>query len=187
LRIQFKLRNTGNGWSANRRLFSSWSQNHFALVPRSLESMNAGDPHCRSKVWKTADREIGKPGENRGKVIAHRQGGVQIPESILSSHALSVPANAVLQGRDRGIGSSQPKTRADADNSACFGGKRWDAYRRRNMRTHSSTSREVLSALRMTHVWKHNDGSERGFTTTPSAYEEPGPQGAWNGCRPVSQ
>ena len=51
------------------------------------------------------------------------------------------------------------------------------------MRTYSSTSREVLSALRMTHVWKHNDGSERGFTTTPSAYEEPGSQGAWNGCR----
>ena len=24
-----------------------------------------------SKVWKAPDREIGKPGENRGKVIAH--------------------------------------------------------------------------------------------------------------------
>jgi hypothetical protein len=31
-----------------------------------------GDPHSGSKVWKAADREIGKPGENRGKVIAHR-------------------------------------------------------------------------------------------------------------------
>src|ERR1039458_2549324 len=31
-----------------------------------------GDPHSRSKVWKAPDREIGKPGENRGKVIAHR-------------------------------------------------------------------------------------------------------------------
>jgi len=30
------------------------------------------DPHSGSKVWKTPDREIGKPGENRGKVIAHR-------------------------------------------------------------------------------------------------------------------
>ena len=28
---------------------------------------------CRaSTVWKAPDREIGKPGENRGKVIAHR-------------------------------------------------------------------------------------------------------------------
>jgi hypothetical protein len=30
------------------------------------------DPHRGSKVWKAPDREIGKPGENRGKVIAHR-------------------------------------------------------------------------------------------------------------------
>src|SRR5580693_8446195 len=32
-----------------------------------------GDPHSGSKVWKALDREIGKPGENRGKVIAHRE------------------------------------------------------------------------------------------------------------------
>src|SRR5271169_2565941 len=31
-----------------------------------------GDPHSGSKVWKAPDREIGKPWENRGKVIAHR-------------------------------------------------------------------------------------------------------------------
>jgi hypothetical protein len=31
-----------------------------------------GDPHSGGKVWKAPDREIGKPGENRGKVIAHR-------------------------------------------------------------------------------------------------------------------
>ncbi len=31
-----------------------------------------GDPHSGSKIWKAADREISKPGENRGKVIAHR-------------------------------------------------------------------------------------------------------------------
>ncbi len=30
------------------------------------------DPHSRSNVWKAPDREIGKPGENRGKVSAHR-------------------------------------------------------------------------------------------------------------------
>jgi hypothetical protein len=30
------------------------------------------DPHSGSKVWKAADREVVKPGENRGKVIAHR-------------------------------------------------------------------------------------------------------------------
>src|ERR1022692_4150617 len=29
-------------------------------------------PRSGSKVWKAPDREIGKPGENRGKVIAHR-------------------------------------------------------------------------------------------------------------------
>jgi hypothetical protein len=31
-----------------------------------------GDPHSGSKVWKAPDWEIGKPGENRGKVVAHR-------------------------------------------------------------------------------------------------------------------
>jgi hypothetical protein len=30
------------------------------------------DPLSGSKVWEAPDREIGKPGENRGKVIAHR-------------------------------------------------------------------------------------------------------------------
>jgi hypothetical protein len=31
-----------------------------------------GDPGSRSKVWKAPDREISEPGENRGKVLAHR-------------------------------------------------------------------------------------------------------------------
>jgi hypothetical protein len=31
-----------------------------------------GDPHSGSTVSKAPDRKIGKPGENRGKVIAHR-------------------------------------------------------------------------------------------------------------------
>ena len=31
-----------------------------------------GDPHSGSKVWKAPNREISEPGENRGKVIAHR-------------------------------------------------------------------------------------------------------------------
>jgi len=30
-----------------------------------------GDPRSRSKVWETLDREIGKPGENRGELVAH--------------------------------------------------------------------------------------------------------------------
>ena len=30
-----------------------------------------GDPHSGSKVWEAPDREIGKPGENRGKIVAH--------------------------------------------------------------------------------------------------------------------
>jgi hypothetical protein len=56
----------------------------------------------------------------------------------------------------------------DSDNSVRFGGRRCGAYFRRNIRTYSFTSREVLSALSITHVLKHNDGSEWGFTTTPS-------------------
>ena len=31
-----------------------------------------GDPYSGSKAWKAADREVGKAGENHGKVIAHR-------------------------------------------------------------------------------------------------------------------
>ena len=50
-----------------------------------------------------------------------------------------------------------------------LGGRRWDEYRRRNTRAYSSMSREVLSALRITHVLKHNEASESGFKTTPSA------------------
>jgi hypothetical protein len=30
-----------------------------------------GDPRSRSQVWETLDWEIGKPGENRGQVVAH--------------------------------------------------------------------------------------------------------------------
>src|SRR5712691_8219229 len=33
--------------------------------------MNAGDPRSGSKVWEAPDREIGKPGENRGQIVAH--------------------------------------------------------------------------------------------------------------------
>jgi hypothetical protein len=32
-----------------------------------------GDPLSRSKVWKAPDREIGKPGENRGQIVADWQ------------------------------------------------------------------------------------------------------------------
>jgi hypothetical protein len=32
-----------------------------------------GDPRSGSKVWEALDREIGKPGENRGQVVAHGQ------------------------------------------------------------------------------------------------------------------
>jgi hypothetical protein len=74
-----------------------------------------------------------------------------------------------VQGRDGGIGFFQPKTRAGGDNFTWFGGRRWGSYLRRNIRTYSSTSREVLSALRITHVLKHNDVSDSSFTTTPSA------------------
>ena len=67
------------------------------------------------------------------------------------------------------IDSALAASGGEIDNFTWFGGSRWEEYRRRNMRTYSSTSREVLSALRITHVLKHNDGSESGFTTTPSA------------------
>ena len=30
-----------------------------------------GDPHSGSEVWEALDREIAKPGENRGQVVAY--------------------------------------------------------------------------------------------------------------------
>jgi hypothetical protein len=30
-----------------------------------------GDPRSGGKVWEALDREIGKPGENRGQLVAH--------------------------------------------------------------------------------------------------------------------
>ena len=47
------------------------------------------------------------------------------------------------------------------------------------MRTYSSMRRKVSSALRITHVLKHSDVSEIGFTTTPSAYKGGGDGAAW--------
>src|ERR1039458_2197758 len=32
-----------------------------------------GDPRSGSKLWEALDREIGKPGENRGQIAAHRE------------------------------------------------------------------------------------------------------------------
>ena len=32
-----------------------------------------GGPHSGSEIWEAQDREIAKPGENRGEVIAHRK------------------------------------------------------------------------------------------------------------------
>jgi hypothetical protein len=42
-----------------------------------------GDPHSGSKVWKAPDREIGKPGENRGK-------SGSVPDEDLQPIALGV-------------------------------------------------------------------------------------------------
>jgi len=58
----------------------------------------------------------------------------------VSSMAIIGSGDAVLQGRDGGIGVFQPKTWADGDNFTCFGGRRWGEYLRRN-------EPEVLSAL----------------------------------------
>jgi hypothetical protein len=58
---------------------------------------------------------------------------------------------------------------ADSDNSICFGGRRWGAYLRRKERANSFANRESSSVLIIRHVSKHNEVSESGFTTTPSA------------------
>src|ERR1700678_21588 len=96
---------------------------------------------------------------------------VRFRDPILTqySYERSQGRGRAVQGRDSGVALFQPKTGADGDNFACFGGRRWGANLRRDTRTYSFTSRESLSALMITHVSKHNDVSETGFTTTPSA------------------
>jgi hypothetical protein len=37
-----------------------------------------GDPRSWSKVWEALDPEIGKPGENRGQIVAHFEGGSEL-------------------------------------------------------------------------------------------------------------
>ena len=32
-----------------------------------------GDPRSGRKLWEALDREIGKAGENRGQIVAHRE------------------------------------------------------------------------------------------------------------------
>jgi len=124
-------------------------------------------PRTPAHAWPTAVANAAKRGFPRLS-DSHPKGRNRL---ALVSQAWRIigSGDAALQGRDRGIGVSQLKTRAGGDNSTCFGGRRRDEYLRRNIRTYSSMSREVLSALRITHVLKHSDVSESGFTTTPSA------------------
>jgi hypothetical protein len=101
------------------------------------------------------------------------QGPMMLCSELLHACGHSVSMRVGLYGcdgqdREGGIDAFQPKTPAVADNSTCLGGRRWGAYLRRNIRTYSSTSREVLSALMITHVSKHNDASQSGFTTAQS-------------------
>jgi hypothetical protein len=58
-------RQTGNLSGFRRKI------NLHTALP-SLGSWMPGDPRSGSKVWEAPDREIGKPGENRGKIAAHR-------------------------------------------------------------------------------------------------------------------
>ena len=59
-------------------------------------------------------------------------------------------------------------TQADSDNSICFGGGRWGVHLRKKARANSFANRESSLVLRITHVSKHSEVSESGFTTTPS-------------------
>ena len=60
------------GSSANRKLSGFRRKINLHTALPSLGSWMPGDPRSGSRVWEAPDREIGKSGENRGKVIAHR-------------------------------------------------------------------------------------------------------------------
>src|SRR5208282_1741421 len=73
------------------------------------------------------------------------------------------------QPRVGGFAFFMVTTRADRGDPIGFGGRRFSAYLRRKDRTNSFVNRESSSFLIITHVWKHNEASESGLTTTPSA------------------
>lgn len=90
--------------------------------------------------------------------------------SIYRKTGISRQARLVpLLLRVPGVAVFKATTQAESHNSICLGGKRWGAYLRRKERANSFASRESSSVLIITHVWKHNEVSEIGFTTTPSA------------------
>src|SRR5712692_1355441 len=64
----------------------------------------------------------------------------------------------------------QIATGIDGNNaSPSWRGRRCGSYRRRKDRVNSFANRESSSVLIITHVSKHNEASESGFTTTPWA------------------
>lgn len=65
--------------------------------------------------------------------------------------------------------SSGPLSYADSGKSICRLDPSFRTYLRRKDRANSFANRESSSVLIITHVSKHNEASESGFTTTPSA------------------
>ena len=47
-----------------------------------------GDPRSGSKVWEALDREIGKPGENRGQIVAHGEFPAKLAPPHAAAHKL---------------------------------------------------------------------------------------------------
>src|ERR1035437_7304861 len=143
-----------------------------ATVPRLFGKMI---PHltpraARYFMWRSL-----APGHTRCFSATHTRNvrsSVHISSSPRQSTEKGPRTGPTTLGCQRGggpIAFLKLTTPVDSDNSVRFGDRRWDEYLRRNIRTYSSTSRDVLSALKITHVLKHNDVSDSGFTTTPSA------------------
>jgi hypothetical protein len=115
--------------------------------------------------------KILRPGEmwRGGGSTKARPPGRRTPVSSSQKSAIKHSCGTPKAGAASGLPVVKLTTQADRHNSICFGWRRWGAYLRRNDRMKSLTKRDSSPALMITDVSNHNDVSESGFTTTPSA------------------
>jgi len=153
LRGEVRRRKDPRLWRSLSGCKNSRSQNRSSL--RNLDRICAG---CWDRT--TMVLHFGSVGVLGARSRAAFDPTPTIRGAVLTNRWDSDCTDVVVKAGTAAGASSRPKTRPDDDNLTCFGGRRWDEYLRRNMRTYSSTSREVLSALRITHCdsLMHNFG-----------------------------
>src|ERR1019366_9160215 len=116
-----------------------------------------------------SDRPIAWSPAPRPSFARPQRGAAKSPQCVIPLKQLT-KAGRLPREKTPFVVVVKGKNHADSHNSICFGSRRWGAYLRRNDRTNSLTKRDSSPALMITDVSNHNDVSESGLTTTPSAW-----------------